>query len=137
VANFLGQSNLLKATVAGPAAGGEVPVTAYGTPLAVAADHLPEGTREIWLGVRPEKLRIGEHGGPNRLRGTVTDVSFTGVATSYMVRMPWEQELTVVQQNDGSGRARQGDEVTVSWAAEHGFALDAAQAVDAGVEEEV
>jgi len=24
----------------------------------------------------------------------------------------------------------------VSWAAEHGFALDAAQAVDAGVEEE-
>jgi spermidine/putrescine transport system ATP-binding protein len=66
----------------------------------------------------------------------VTDVSFSGVATQYLVRMPWGQELTVVQQNDGSGRARRGDDVTVSWAAEHGFALDASQAVDAGVEEE-
>lgn len=136
VANFLGQSNLLKATVTGAATGAEVPVTAYDTALTVAADHLPDGTKEIWLGVRPEKLRLGEHGGPNRLRGTVTDVSFTGVATQYMVRMPWGQELTVVQQNDGSGRARQGEDVTVSWAAEHGFALDAAQAVDAGVEED-
>ena len=41
-----------------------------------------------------------------------------------------------MQQNDGSGRARRGDDVTVSWAAGHGFALDAAQAADAGVEEE-
>jgi spermidine/putrescine transport system ATP-binding protein len=136
VANFLGQSNLLKATVTGGASGAEVPVTAYDTALTVSADHLPEGTKDIWLGVRPEKLRLGEHGGPNRLSGTVTDVSFSGVATQYLVRMPWGQELTVVQQNDGSGRARRGDAVTVSWAAEHGFALDAAQAADAGVEEE-
>jgi spermidine/putrescine transport system ATP-binding protein len=136
VANFLGQSNLLKATVAGPAEGGEVPVTVHDSTLWVVADHVPQATREIWLGVRPEKLRLGEHGGPNRLTGTVTDVSFTGVATQYLLRMPWAQELTVVQQNDGSGRARTGDQVTVSWAAKHGFALDAAQAADAGVEEE-
>ena len=136
VANFLGQSNLLRATVAGPARDGEVPVTAYDTALTVAADHVPDNTKEIWLGVRPEKLRLGEHGGPNRLHGTVTDVSFTGVATQYLVRMPWGRELTVVQQNDGSGRARPGEDVTVSWAAEHGFALDASQAADAGVEEE-
>ena len=42
----------------------------------------------------------------------------------------------VVQQNDGSARARVGEAVTISWAAEHGFALDASQAADAGVEEE-
>lgn len=136
VANFLGQSNLLRATVTGAASNGEVPVTAYDHQLTVAADHLPDSTKDIWLGVRPEKLRIGEHGGPNRLRGTVTDVSFTGVATQYLVRMPWGKELTVVQQNDGSSRARHGEDVTISWAAEHGFALDAAQAADAGVEEE-
>jgi spermidine/putrescine transport system ATP-binding protein len=137
VANFLGQSNLLRATVSGAASNGEVPVTAYDHRLTVAADHIPDSTKDIWLGVRPEKLRIGEHGGPNQLRGTVTDVSFTGVATQYLVRMPWGKELTVVQQNDGSSRARHGEDVTVSWAAEHGFALDAAQAADAGVEEEV
>ena len=41
--------------------------------------------------------------GRNRLRGVVSDVSFTGVATQYLVRMPWGHELIVVQQNDGSG----------------------------------
>lgn len=136
VANFLGQSNLLRATVAGPGDRGEVLVKAHESLLRVEADHVPAGCTEIWLGVRPEKLRLGEHGGPNRLEGQVTDVSFSGVATQYLVRLPWGQELTVVQQNDGSGRARQGDAVTVSWAAAHGFALDAAQAADAGVEEE-
>ena len=136
VANFLGQSNLLRASVCGPPQDGEVPVKAHETLLHVAADHVPEGCTEVWLGVRPEKLRLGDHGGPNRLTGTVTDVSFSGVATQYLVRMPWDQELTVIQQNDGSGRARRGDEVTVSWASEHGFALDASQSADAGVEEE-
>jgi spermidine/putrescine transport system ATP-binding protein len=115
---------------------GEVPVVVQGTSLTVAEDHVPPGCTEVWLGVRPEKLRLGEQGGPNRLSGVVSDVSFTGVATQYMVRMPWGQELGVVQQNDGSGRARTGENVTVSWAAQHGFALDASQAADAGVEEE-
>jgi len=136
VANFLGQSNLLRATVAGPGHHGEVLVKAHESLLRVEADHIPAQCTDIWLGVRPEKLRLGEHGGPNRLEGQVTDVSFSGVATQYLVRMPWGQEMTVVQQNDGSDRARQGDDVTVSWAAEHGFALDAAQAADAGVEGE-
>jgi spermidine/putrescine transport system ATP-binding protein len=61
-------------------------------------------------------------------------VSFTGVATQYSVEMPWGQELSVVQQNDGTARARLGESVTVSWAAEHGFALDATQDAGAGSE---
>ena len=100
----------------------------------MSRDHLPQGCTDVWLGVRPEKLRLGEGGGPNRLRGIVRDVSFTGVAAQYIVEMPWAQELTVVQQNDGSSRAQLGENVTVSWAAEHGFALDASQDAEAGVE---
>jgi spermidine/putrescine transport system ATP-binding protein len=50
--------------------------------------------------------------------------------------MPWEQEITVVQQNDGSARAAVGENVTVSWASRHGFVLDAAQQADAGTEHE-
>jgi spermidine/putrescine transport system ATP-binding protein len=137
VANFLGQSNLLAASIAGPQDDGTVPVTSHGQSLTVAARHLPADATDIWLGVRPEKLRLGEHGGPNRLSGVITDVSFSGVATQYLVRMPWGQELTVVQQNDGSGRARAGETMTVSWAAEHGFTLDASQSAEAGVEEDV
>jgi spermidine/putrescine transport system ATP-binding protein len=100
----------------------------------VSREHLPDGVTDVWLGVRPEKLRLGEGGGPNRLRGIVRDVSFTGVATQYIVEMPWRQELTVVQQNDGTARATLGETVTVSWAAAHGFALDASQDAEAGAE---
>ncbi|MDV3221199.1 ABC transporter ATP-binding protein [Intrasporangium sp.] len=140
VANFLGQSNLLRAEVI-PGSGREgiTLVRSHDADLEVAEDHLPEGVSDVWLGVRPEKLRLGDAGGPNRLKGVVRDVSFTGVATHYIVAMPWGRELTVVQQNDGSARASLGETVTVSWAAEHGFALDASQDADAGamVEDDV
>lgn len=137
VANFLGQSNLLKAMVTETQGSeGTVVVRSHDTDLEVSRAHLPDGIREIFLGVRPEKLRLGTSGGPNQLKGTVTDVSFTGVATQYLVRMPWGRELTVVQQNDGSARAVVGENVTISWAAEHGFALDAHQDVQAGAETE-
>lgn len=135
VANFLGQSNLLRATVLpSTSANGTALVRSHDVDLEVSRDHLPQGVSEVFLGVRPEKLRLGEGGGPNRLRGTVRDVSFSGVATQYLVELPWGRTLTVVQQNDGSARAQLGEYVTVSWAAEHGFALDASQDVDAGAE---
>jgi spermidine/putrescine transport system ATP-binding protein len=135
VANFLGQSNLLRASVVGGGAtAGTVRVRSHEAELEVARAHLPDGQGDVWLGVRPEKLRLGESGGPNRLRGVVRDVSFTGVATQYSVQMPWGQELTVVQQNDGTSRATLGENVTISWAAEHGFALDASQDAEAGAE---
>ena len=134
VANFLGQSNLLRATVNPGGTDRSVTVRSHDVDLEVSREHLPGSSSEIWLGVRPEKLRLGESGGPNHLRGLVRDVSFTGVATQYIVEMPWGQELTVVQQNDGTGRASLGETVTVSWAAEHGFALDASQDAEAGAE---
>lgn len=133
VANFLGVSNLLRASVEGTAGEHVVKARTHDQVLEVDAAHLPGDSTEIWLGVRPEKLRLGDAGGPNQLRGQVTDASFTGVATNYLIRMPWGQELTLVQQNDGSARASVGENVTVSWASEHGFVLDAAQAEDAGV----
>jgi spermidine/putrescine transport system ATP-binding protein len=134
VANFLGQSNLLRAVVNPGGTDETVTVRSHDTDLEVSRQHLPDGSPEVWLGVRPEKLRLGESGGPNQLRGVVRDVSFTGVATQYIVEMPWGQELTVVQQNDGTARAVLGENVTVSWAAQHGFALDASQDAEAGAE---
>ena len=111
-----------------------VTVRVHDTDLEVSREHLPYGVDDVWLGVRPEKLRLGEAGGPNQLRGIVRDVSFSGVATQYAVEMPWGQELIVVQQNDGSARAVLGETVSVSWAAHHGFALDASQDAAAGAE---
>ncbi len=134
VANFLGQSNLLRASIEGAGENGTVTVSSHGQRLQVDATHIPEGATEVWLGVRPEKLQIGPNGGPNRLHGVVSDASFTGVSTQYLVKMPWDQELTAVQQNDGSARARVGENVELSWTAAHGFVLDANQSADAGME---
>jgi spermidine/putrescine transport system ATP-binding protein len=133
VANFLGQSNLVRASVDAAPTNGTVRVTAHGQRLEAEASHLPPGATEVWLGVRPEKLQLGDSGGPNRLQGMVTDASFTGVATQYLIRMPWDQEITLVQQNDGSARARVGDTVVVSWSSAHGFVLDAHESPEAGL----
>jgi spermidine/putrescine transport system ATP-binding protein len=133
VANFLGQSNLLRASVDGAPVNGTVWVTSHDRHLEADSSHLPAGATEVWLGVRPEKLQLGEGGGPNCLKGMVTDASFTGVATQYLIRMPWEQELTLVQQNDGSARARVGEQVSVSWSSAHGFVLDADEPAEAGL----
>ena len=133
VANFLGQSNLLSATVLS-VDNGSAALDVQGVKLLIPVALLPEGEKRVWLGVRPEKLRLVDPAseGLNSLTGVVTDASFTGVATQYLVRMAWGQELTVVQQNDGKPRALTGATVTLGWDPSHGFALDAGQDAHAG-----
>ena len=140
VANFLGQSNLLKATVKSRT-GTTAELDVHGVKLRLPVDRLKEHTIELWLGVRPEKLRLV---GPtdvvgaaqNRLTGVVVDASFTGLATNYLVQLPWGQELMVVQQNDGTASAARGSHVTLGWAPEHGFALNADQDAHAGAQDQ-
>jgi spermidine/putrescine transport system ATP-binding protein len=137
VANFLGQSNLLPGTVTG-GDGEHVVVDVHGRSMRVLRSRCSSQDGAVWFGVRPEKLRIVPEGAApqagNELSGTVTDASFTGVSTQYLVRLPRGQEITVVQQNDGSAPLRPGQDVTVQWAPEHGFALDADQDAHAGEE---
>jgi spermidine/putrescine transport system ATP-binding protein len=139
VANFLGQSNLLKATVKART-GTVAELDVHGVNLRLPVDRLKETTRELWLGVRPEKLRLvgpsQDGAGDNRLTGVVVDASFTGLATNYLVQLPWGQELMVVQQNDGARSAARGAQVTLGWAPEHGFALNANQDAHAGAQDQ-
>jgi len=139
VANFLGQSNLVRAEVIG-ASGAEVVVDCHGQKLRLAAARSHTDGRSAWLGVRPEKVLIAEagtedQGGVNVLAGgRVTDVSFVGVSTQYLVATPWGQELMVFEQNTGRRPAlRNGDEVDLLWAPEHTFLLDADQDAHAGL----
>jgi spermidine/putrescine transport system ATP-binding protein len=134
-ANFLGQSNLIEATVSGTA-GEDLVLDVHGQRVGLPRSRCTVTEGRLWLGVRPEKLRVAEaDGGGNRLTGIVTDASFIGVATYYLVRMPWGQELTVVQQNDGTPPLPPGQPVTVTWQPDHGFGLDAAQDGHAGAED--
>jgi len=139
VANFLGQSNLIMADVL-HTSGDTVVVGCRGQKLSVAADRSHTGEGRGWLGVRPEKISLAAGGstppeGHDVLGGgRVSDVSFTGVSTQYLVRMPWDQELMVFEQNTGQrAPMRNGDAVDLTWSREHAFLLDAGQDAEAGV----
>jgi spermidine/putrescine transport system ATP-binding protein len=141
VANFLGQSNLLRATVSG-GAGDTVAVDVRGNRLFLPRERAGRGAGDVLIGVRPEKITISPPAaqtaaGANTLRGVVSDVSFTGVSTQYLVRMPWGQELMVFAQNlNAEASAVVGAAVTLAWDPSHTFTLPADQDVEAGVERE-
>ena len=140
VSNFLGQSNLVKAEVVGPD-GDYLMVDAHGSRLAAPRARARRTRGTVWVGVRPEKVFLAQPDtadsrGSNLLAGgTVSDVSFIGVSTQYLVRMPWGQELTVFEQNSGARDGfRVGDRVDLQWIPDHTFLLDADQDAHAGDE---
>ncbi|WP_232828524.1 ABC transporter ATP-binding protein [Kribbella monticola] len=140
VANFLGQSNLVRAAIVGKA-DGQLVVDVHGSKVTVPVPRCRVTEGEIWMGIRPEKVFLApagaEQNGGNALRGaTVTDVSYVGVSTQYLARMPWGQELTVFEQNTGArDTLTVGDPVDLHWQPAHTFVLDAAQDALAGVED--
>jgi len=143
VANFLGQSNLIAGSIV-DTTNGVHNVEIRGAKLRVPTNRAHVDTGDVWVGVRPEKVFVdspGDDAGPdfNVLpAGVVSDVSFTGVSTQYLVRMPWGQELTMFEQNTGARETfRVGEVVDLRWRAEHTFCLDAAQDARAGVDDDV
>ena len=97
------------------------------------------------IGVRPEKIMVLDAhdesklpAGHNRIYGTVTDVSYTGVSTQYLVETPWGQSIIAFEQNSIVGdRCELGDPVVLGWAPEHTFGLDPAEGLNAGLDHAV
>ena len=134
VANFLGQCNLIRAKVQSRA-GGKAVVSAKGHTFEIPLTRVSTEGDSILVGVRPEKLRLDDKGVNSIKECVVTDRSFVGTSTQYLVRTPWEQELVVFEQNDeGLHDLHVGDRVSVEWDPEHTFGLDGAQDVNAGSE---
>ena len=140
VANFLGQSNLIEGTITSRAAD-VVSVDMHGIAVSIPTDRAHAPGDRGWVGIRPEKVLIGDVGealdapGNTIPGGVVSDVSFVGVSTQYLVRMPWGQELQVFSQNTGRTRIFDvGDKVELSWRPEYAFLLDAAQDAFAGAQ---
>ena len=148
-ANFLGQTNLIGGRVTG-AVGDDLTLSAYDARLAAPRSRARVEGGEVWIGIRPEKVRLTAPGdgavegihpvaanGNQLTGGVLSDVSFVGVSTQYVVTMPWGQELMVFEQNHTSQRRfLPGDKVDLQWSAEHTFVLDAAQDASAGAEVE-
>lgn len=127
VATFLGQSNLFDGTVTS-ATSSTVTVKVGALTLEVPAARSAVKTGEITVGVRPEKIAISrKKPAPSASRsiigpGTVTDTSFTGVSTQYVVDVPGLAPLTVFEQNDGD-IVKAGTEVWLSWETEFSFGI--------------
>jgi len=115
-------------------------VDCHGQRVGVEASRTHTSAGKGWLGVRPEKIFALPTGseledGTNVLTGgRISDVSFVGVSTQYLVAMPWGQELMVFEQNTGQrAPLKNGDEVDLTWSRNHAFLLDASQDASAGV----
>ncbi|HEV2347281.1 MAG TPA: ABC transporter ATP-binding protein [Actinocrinis sp.] len=142
VANFLGQSNLIAGTVEGKD-GDVVVVDAQGQRLTLPAKRSRIDSGRIIAGVRPEKVHLARSeaeipAGHNVLTGgVVSDASFIGVSTQYLVKMPWGAEagcgeVAVFEQNTGREIQRPGTPVLLHWDPTQTFGLDGAQDIDAG-----
>lgn len=143
VANFLGQSNLIEGQVS--QGGDMLDVSAHGRSFRLPRARNSAAGSSIILGVRPEKMTVLDAPdaalvpeGHNVLSGRVTDVSYTGVSTQYLIQAAWGQELIVFEQNMIVGdRCEVGDEVVVHWSPQHSFGLDGNEDVTAGVDSAV
>ena len=143
VANFLGQANMVPARLTGTDGSWQL-FEAAGLSLRAAAKRSSAvAGKPAAYGVRPEKLVLHETeptsvpaghqlAGP----GTLTDVSFTGVSTQYLIDLPglgvwgaFEQNLDVEPV-----RSRPGDTVWVTWDAGHAFVVPGGERLADGTE---
>ncbi len=127
VAEFIGDTNLVEATVGADAPGGFVRLDSFSLGEVFASEGRGRSRGErVLLSVRPEKLHVSRerpNGGEGRnvRRGKVEDVSYLGAETRYWVRVG-SLRLAVVEQNarfQSGGRAPTWDEdVWVGWHAD-------------------
>jgi spermidine/putrescine transport system ATP-binding protein len=133
VAGFLGVSNLLGGTCQGTEDGKGIIKLRDDTVVHAPAAAV-YGRTSVDVGVRPEKIRLHEDGevtpaGHNHMAGTVTDASYMGVSTQYIVEttsgakvMVYEQNITRTTKEELWAR---GDQVHLTWAPEHTFVVEA------------
>ena len=132
VATFLGQANTGLGTVES-ADTEHLVADVLGTKVRIRKDRSAVQEGDLLFGVRPEKVQVSRArpaGAGNDVRGTVRDVSFLGVATSYLVEMAsgatwscYEQNLDVEPID-----LRPGDDVWLTWNPSHAFAVPAESA---------
>jgi len=129
VANFLGQSNLFTGSVTNSNSESII-VDVAGRKIEVPRVRAQRHAGDVTIGVRPEKLMLHTDA-PKQLAGInligpgrVTDVSFSGVSTSYQVAIPGLGQIVVFAQNMVFGPVvTAGAEVWLTWTTDHGFGL--------------
>jgi len=128
-AEFLGTVNLFRGTVSSAAEDLlVVDCPATGGTLKVFADRGVEPGTPIAVSVRPEKLRISAEpfdGHHNGCPVVVEDIAYLGSHTTYHVRLPGGETVSVMVVNSaGRNVLDHGDEAYISWNTPDGVMLD-------------
>ena len=132
VADFFGTANLIEGTVTGTD-GGVLTVNApeLGCTLLAgdAGRHRPGD--DVWLAVRPEKIRLGKTPdatpGRNQLKGVVWELGYLGNRSVYQIKTTSGKLVTAFAQNERrtlDWRIDWSDEVYLSWDAEASVLLE-------------
>jgi spermidine/putrescine transport system ATP-binding protein len=142
VAGFLGVSNLLDAEVVGRNGDLADLRLADGTNVRAPSTAL-DGSRQVRIGVRPEKLHVqplgdgqmaDAAGRENAIEGVVLDASYIGVSTQYLVETADGHRITVYAQNLETAGASEvladGQHVRLSWRPQHTFVIGRAARSD-------
>lgn len=115
VADFIGQTNLIEATVADP----NTIVLANGQRLRAPSPH-PAGSK-VAMSLRPESIRIGARGTvpaaheSTSLEGIVADSTYLGHSMVYEVNVDWIQLEVRTEMVVPERRFAPGDEVSLWW----------------------
>ncbi len=110
VADFVGANNLFEGAFD---AGGALRTGDFGELRGEPLRALEPGARAL-LGVRPEKIRLGEVTAGSGLRGSVLDVSFYGGVSHISVEVPGHAKPVLVAVQ-GASEVKPGAEVGLDW----------------------
>lgn len=142
VANFLGQSNLFRATIDSVDAENVVASDKDGR-YVLSRNRIAKGAdltvgSKILVGIRPEKISVSTsdqlHGDFNNQTGVVRDASFFGVSTQYLIDTPSGEHWMAFEQNAGGSVIPAGSKVYATWKPEQAFGLPGSEDVLAGDE---
>jgi putative spermidine/putrescine transport system ATP-binding protein len=113
VADFVGETNLVEATVETTGSSEATVVLASGKRLTTSTGMALEPRQKVMLSIRPERIRLGDAGAANSFSGRIVDCVYHGDHLRVMLD---EAAGGLVVKADRSGRAwAPGDEVAVSF----------------------
>ncbi len=128
-ADFLGESNIIDATVQGVDNGCAVLTMGSGGTIRATAEQSPKSGDKVTFMVRPESIRVLDAGenAENMVAGTVKDIIVAGNVTKSYIELPDSVTVKVTQLTGASQRMRKGDHTRLGWSAERTVTLPAAQ----------
>jgi len=129
VARFVGEANLLTIDIVGPGSSSDRVSCRLRTGEVIEAPRRPDAELEGMRGallIRPEQVRVAQWGGQNsdssqgvgdviEVRGTLSDVSFSGSTWRYDVATPYREIRSAMYMKDATQGAQVGDQVKVMW----------------------